>query len=54
MAAILTALMCPMPLHIVIVHPGAVNGEHLFPARGPGEPRIAHSPGYIEVRLYVG
>src|SRR5260221_8785183 len=53
MAAILTALMCPMPLHIVIVYPGAVNGDHLFPARGPREPGICHFSGYVEVRFNV-
>ena len=53
MAAILTLFVCPMPLHIVIVHPCAVNGEHLFPARGFGKLRITHSPGYVEGRLAI-
>src|SRR5713226_6861384 len=53
MAAILTALVRPVPLHIVIAHPCAVNGEHLFPARGFGKLGITHSPGYIEVRFNV-
>src|SRR6266566_5231476 len=53
MTAILTLFVRPMPLHIVIVQKSSVNGESLFPARGPCEPGITHSPGYIEVRLYI-
>src|SRR6266536_528613 len=51
MAAILTLLKHPMPLHVVIAHPGAVNGKHLFPARGPCELRVGHTPDNIEVCL---
>ncbi len=29
-------------LHIVIAHPGAVNGNHLFPTPGPCELRVCH------------
>jgi hypothetical protein len=30
-----------------------MNGEHLFPARGPCEPSIGHFSGNIEMRLNI-
>jgi hypothetical protein len=49
MAAILTLFVCPVALHIVIAHPGAVNGNHRFPARCPREFGVSHSSDDIEV-----
>src|SRR6266571_7532270 len=53
MAAILPLFVRPMPLHLVIVQKCSVNGEHLFPARGPCELRVCHFSGDIEVRLDI-
>ena len=52
-AVVLTRFVRPMPLHIVIMHPGAVDSEHLFPSRCPRELGVTHSSDDIEVRLNI-
>src|SRR6266487_3566115 len=50
-AAVLTLFVSPVALHIVIAHPLAVDGDHLFPRRGPCELGVCHFSDDIEVRL---
>jgi hypothetical protein len=40
-------------LYIVITHPGAVSGDHLFPGACPCELGICHFSDDIEMRLDV-
>jgi len=39
------------PLHIVIAHPSAMNGNQLFPGACPGELGISHFSDDVKVRL---
>src|SRR6266566_5032566 len=49
--AVLTLFVCPVALHIVITHPLAVDGDHLFPRCGPCELGVCHFADDIEVSL---
>src|SRR5260370_3872242 len=52
MTAILTLFVREVSLRMVVAHPRAVNGDHLFPGARPRDFRVGHFSDDSEVRLH--
>ena len=53
MAAIVAALMRPVSLVVVVLHPFTVNLLHFLPTPGLMEMKVSHSPDDIEHCFYI-
>src|SRR6266496_3766803 len=52
-ATIFALFVRKVALHVVVMHPSSVNGEHLFPTCSSRVFRVTHSSDDIEVRFYI-